>query len=331
MIARIGVGLFLILGISSVGWTQTRNFFRIEKKLNVAIFVFPGMQIIDYAGPYEVFGQARANVYTVGEKLDPIQTAFGQTITPKYTFENAPKPDVLVLPGGDGVVDQMTNSAVIKWIQVTARDAQQTLTVCTGSFLAAKAGLLEGLSATTFYGALDFLPEQAPHTKVVWDKKYVDSGKIITTAGLSSGIEGSLYTVSKLLGMGSAQAVALNMEYDWHPDSTYARAMFPDLSIPPELSSALPKGFYLLNSSGDRDHWTIAVRISGSEGALKVLENINTSLIKSGKWIRSASKDGDNTSRWNFTDRLGAKWQSVVSVKQGQGSDLLFALKMDRI
>jgi putative intracellular protease/amidase len=332
MKSEIFCALILTLGYCATSGAQTRAFISAQTKHpNVAIFVFPGVQVIDFAGPFEVFMQARSRVYTVGEKPDPIKTAGGLTITPEYTFENAPKPDVLVLPGGDSVFEQIKNPVALKWIAETAKTTQQTLTVCSGAFLAAKAGLLDRRSATTFYGLLDYLRETSPATKVVWDKKYVDGGNVVTSAGLSSGIEGSLYVVSKVLGMGHAQSVALNMEYNWNPDSTYARAMFPDMNIPDELPAGLPKGSDLLTSSGDRGHWTITVRVPGEKDAAGVLKNVNASLAKSGKWSEAAGRVGENSSKWNFTDRFGAKWQSVVSVKPDDDSSLLFTLKMDRI
>jgi putative intracellular protease/amidase len=324
-----------LLGFWCPLWAQTVNFVKAQEKaraqkINVAIFVFPVVQTIDFAGPYEVFSQAKTNVYTVAENLNPIQTAAGLTIIPKYTFENAPRTDVLVIPGGEGVMRQLENPAAMKWIQDTAKKTPQTLTVCTGAFLAGKAGLLNGLSATTFYGALEFLPEFAPRTKIVWDKKYVDSGKIITTAGLSSGVEGSLYTVSKLLGMGIAQSIALHIEYNWSPNSTYARAMFPDMYIPDELPLGLPGGSELLSSSGDRDHWTITLRIPGEQGAPQLLENINTSVSKSGKWSKAASPARKNSSGWEFTDRYGARWRSKITLTPQKDSDFLFTLTMNR-
>jgi len=332
----IGAILASLVGLGCPLWAQTVNFVRAQrpsqtKKLNVAIFVFPVVQTIDFAGPYEVFSQAGTNVYTVAAGLDPIQTAAGLTITPKYTFENAPKTDVLVLPGGDGVTGQLANPVVMNWIRETAKSASQTLTVCTGAFLAGRAGLLDGLSATTFYGALDSLPEYAPRTKIVWDKKYVDGGKIITTAGLSSGVEGSLYTVSKLLGMGQAQSIALHIEYNWNPNSNYARAMFPDMYIPDELPYGLPLGSELLNSSGDRDRWDITVRVPAEQGVPKLLENIDALIAKSGKWTKAANPPKQEASRWEFTDRYGAKWQSVVTLRPEHGSNLLLTLKMNRI
>ena len=154
---------------------------------NLAILIFDGVQIIDYTGPYETFGHAYSNdgpvfnIYTVSEKADAITTAMGMTVTPKYSFENAPQPSVLLVPGG-GVNEQVANPKVIKWIQDKAKDAEIVMSVCNGAFILAKAGLLDGLEATTTSGLIPSLREAAPKTKVVDDRRYVDNGKIITTA-----------------------------------------------------------------------------------------------------------------------------------------------------
>ena len=206
---RAFVILIMMLAVARVGLAQMR-LEKTTKKFNVAIFVFPGVQVIDFAGPFEVFVESSMNVYIVGETVAPLHTAGGLTITPKYSFANAPKPDLVVLPGGGfykpgdkAVGDQMVNQVAMKWIKEMAKQAE-VMTVCNGAFLAAKAGLLVNLPATTFYGYLDNLTDVSPTTIVVRDKKYVDNGRIVTTAGLSSGIEGSLYIVSKLTGNGRA-------------------------------------------------------------------------------------------------------------------------------
>ena len=165
---------------------------------NLAILIFDGVQIIDYTGPYETFGHAYSNdgpafnIYTVSEKTNSITTAMGMSVNPKYSFENAPKPDVLLVPGGD-VNGQLENAVVIKWIKDRAKDAEIVLSVCNGAFILAKAGLLDGLEATTTSGLIASLRQTAPNVRVVDDRRFVDNGKIITAAGLSSGIDGSLH------------------------------------------------------------------------------------------------------------------------------------------
>src|SRR5437764_7530566 len=125
------------------------------------------------------------------------------------------------------------------------------MSVCTGAFILAKAGLLDGLSATTVRGGLDRLAEAGKSITVVHDKRYVDNGKIITTAGLSSGIDGALYLVSKIDGLGAAQQIALGIEYDWDPQGKFARAALADRYLP-NLTGFKWK---VLSSSGDVNRW----------------------------------------------------------------------------
>lgn len=336
-VCRISKGavviLIMMLAVARVSLAQLR----IEKttqKFNVAIFVFPGVQVIDFAGPYEVFAESRMDVYIVGETMAPIKTSGGLTITPKYSFENAPKPDLVVLPGGGfykpgdkAVGDQMVNPLAMKWIKEMAKQAQ-VMTVCNGAFLAAKAGLLDNLPATTFYGYLDNLTDVSSTTTVVRDKKYVDNGRILTTAGLSSGIEGSLYMVSKLVGNGRAKFTALNMEYDWDPDSKFARAMLPDIYIPDELGTDLPEGSYLDEYYGNRDHWHMTVRVPASHTPSQINDIVSASLTKWGQWTKVKGSAGTE-SRWTFTDRLGAKWLTTIT-SESDGSGVLLTLQMRR-
>jgi hypothetical protein len=107
--------------------------------------------------------------------------------------------------------------------------------------------------------------------------------------------------------------------------------MFPDLYIPDELPNGLPQGSNLLSSLGDRNHWIITVRIPGKQEAFKLLEDINRSVAKSGKWTKAVNPAGENASRWEFTDRYGARWQSVITLSSETDSNLLFTLKMGRL
>jgi transcriptional regulator GlxA family with amidase domain len=193
---------------------------------SVAILLFNGVQLIDFAGPWEVFGTAGLLVHTVAEKPEPLTVVFGAKVIPDYTLENSPKVDVLLVPGGGVWSEVIDNPKVIQWLQVQASEASHVMSVCTGAFLLEKAGLLEGQTVTTTDGMIEDLI--GPHTKVVYNQRYVDNGKIITTAGLTAGIDGALHLVSKMLGSGVAQSVALNLEYKWEPDGQYARAALAD-------------------------------------------------------------------------------------------------------
>src|SRR5205085_9142744 len=122
----------------------------------VAILLYNGAEIIDFSGPWEVFGTAGFLVHTVAESLEPHMMVFGQKVVPDYTFDNSPKADILLVPGG-GVGRSMNNPRLIQWVQANAKDVNHVMSVCTGAFILAKAGLLDGLNATTTYGMEDAL------------------------------------------------------------------------------------------------------------------------------------------------------------------------------
>ena len=187
-----------------------------ERK-KVAILIFDGVQIIDYTGPWEVFGQAGFDVYTVAEKPETITTVFGMSVNPGFEFYNCPKPDILLIPGGN-VIDTQRNPKVLKWIRDNAKQAEIVLSVCNGAFILAKAGLLDGLTATTTRPLVDGLAVAAPNIKVVHNKRFVDNGKIITSGGLSAGIDAALHVVSRIHGKARAERIAYGLEYTWQSE-----------------------------------------------------------------------------------------------------------------
>src|ERR1043165_3526984 len=125
-----------------------------NKTLTVAILLFDRVEIIDFSGPWEVFGGSGYKVFTVAEKLDPVNAVYGQKIVADYTFENSPKADVLLVPGG-GVNGAVANAKLIKWVQDNTKISTYVMSVCSGAFILAKADLLNGLSATTVRGGID--------------------------------------------------------------------------------------------------------------------------------------------------------------------------------
>src|SRR5262249_21251020 len=131
----------------------------------VAFLIFDNVQTIDYTGPFEIFGSAGCDVYTVGETRDPVETVFGMKVTPTYTFANAPQPDVPVVPGG-GVQGPLESKATLEWVRRTSAKTQITMSVCNGAFILASAGLLDGLSATTTAKLIGELGKTYPKVKV---------------------------------------------------------------------------------------------------------------------------------------------------------------------
>lgn len=192
---------------------------------NVAILIFDEVEVLDFCGPFEVFGIAglRApgerpfHVYTVAESAGPILARNGLSVNPTYTIADCPPPDLLLVPGGQGTRRAIHNEALVNWIKVQVGRVELLLSVCTGALLLARAGLLEGLAATTHFRAFDELKALAPNTKLCPDERYIDNGKIILSAGVSAGIDMSLYVVERLLGAELAQETARQMQYDYWP------------------------------------------------------------------------------------------------------------------
>ena len=189
---------------------------------NVAILVFDEVEVLDFCGPFEVFSvtgrqhqQAPFNVYAVAEKSGAVLARNQLSVNPRYTIADCPPPDVFVVPGGWGVRREMNNPMLIDWIKATAPKAELVLSVCTGALLLAKAGLLDGLKATTHHGALGLLREMAKKTEVLDGQRVIDNGKIIVSAGVSAGIDAAFHAVARLLGKAEAEETARYIEYDW--------------------------------------------------------------------------------------------------------------------
>jgi len=287
-----------------------------DTRKKVALLVFTGVQIIDFTGPYEIFGTAGFNAYTVGETKDPVTTSMGMTVVPKYAFADAPAPDVLVVPGG-GIKAALKSEAVKKWIQDTSARATYTMSVCNGAFLLANAGLLDGLTATTTSGRIDDLGRQYPKIKVVHDQRFVDNGKIITTAGLSSGIDGALHVVGRIEGEGQAQQTALYDEYDWRPESGFARAALADMNIP-DLDDGFLRDWRIVKTEGGKDHWNFVARGPSDLSAQQISDRLAGELAKA-NWSKAASPATAAATAWTFTGRDGKPWKGEMSVAPASG------------
>ena len=188
---------------------------------NVAIVLFEGVELLDFAGPAEVFaaaGRGQAfNVYTVSDTKETVFSQGFLEVKPEFSVADSPAPDLLVVPGG-GVGSVLSNPELMEWIKKSSEKAL-TMSVCNGALVLARTGLLDGLEATTHHGSIDSLRRSAQNTKVHDDRRFVDNGKVITAAGVSAGIDMALHVVERLLGEARAVGVARYMEYDWQPEA----------------------------------------------------------------------------------------------------------------
>jgi putative intracellular protease/amidase len=317
------LSIVLTLSLSSTAAKMTPSSIdqKEDRQITVAIVLFDGVQIIDYSGPWEVFGQAGFKVFTVADRTEPLTTRFDQKVIADYTFENGPDADIILLPGGRGTSKAAENPRAIKWIQDKAKNARYVMSVCTGAFLLARTGLLDGLSATTFHGAIASLAQAAPKTKVVYDQRYVDNGKVITTAGLSSGIDGALHLVERIQGKGQAQYEALGLEYNWEGDKTPARAAFADRYLP-DLGGLDGK---FISVEGDVDHWDMQAQVwkpTSVAGIMELLKKqVGTTPHATSPVVVSRQSQTPQRSEleWKFKDDLGRLW--VGNASTGPFSD----------
>lgn len=205
---------------------------------NVAIVLYDGVEILDFAGPAEVFaaaasqgahGRERAfNPYTVSKTREAIVSQGFVDVVPDYSIADAPKPDIIVLPGG-GTDSLLRDPEWLAWVERASAEAETVLTVCTGAFIAGRLGLLDGHDATTWYAAVPRLQAEHPQASVIPGRRFIDSGKLITTAGVSAGIDGALHLVARTLGRYVADRTAEYMEYAWSPQS-YTSSTYPLLN-----------------------------------------------------------------------------------------------------
>ncbi|GAA4274586.1 DJ-1/PfpI family protein [Aquimarina gracilis] len=187
---------------------------------NIAIYLQDNVEILDFTGPMEVFIVAGFNVYTVAETKEHMKSMNVLTIIPDYGLDDAniPTPDIITFVGG-GDLSEAKNKKVKEWAKNMASAAEIQFSVCTGAFFLAEAGLLNGKIATTFHSAIDLLSNDFPEIDVRDNVRFVDNGNVITTAGISAGIDGALHVVAKLKGTKYAQWVASQMEYEkWIPN-----------------------------------------------------------------------------------------------------------------
>jgi transcriptional regulator GlxA family with amidase domain len=190
----------------------------------VGILLFDEVEVLDFAGPFEVFsltaplcdGEPQPfSVKTISETGTPVKARHGLIVHPDYGFENAPPLDILIVPGGPGARErEIHNDRLIQWIGDRVHEVKLLASVCTGALLLAKTGLLNGKRATTHWASYQRLQEEFPEVTVERGIKFVDEGSLVTSGGISAGIDMSFHIVKRLLGADIAAKTARRMEYD---------------------------------------------------------------------------------------------------------------------
>ena len=214
---REGAAIFCV--VSSVNKKQG--------PLTVGILIFDQVEVLDVAGPFEVLSVTRLNdehrweesspfrVLLISETMDQVLAYGGLRLTPDITTDNCPELDLLIVPGGWGTRTEIRNNNLLKWIAARAAKTRVTASVCTGSSLLGKAGLLDAHEATTHWRAFDFLRESAPKAQIREDVRFTLVEPIFTSAGVSAGIDLALRIVNHFFGIEIARATARQMEYQY--------------------------------------------------------------------------------------------------------------------
>lgn len=196
-----------------------------EEPLRIGIVLFDDAEELDWAGPYEVFGMAakagqNARVFTVAESADAVTCFNGLRVLPEHSFADAPALDVVLVPGGQGTREQVDNPAMVDWLAKIAPRCQWVTSVCTGSLVLHGAGLTRDKRITTHWGFVEQLRERATEATVLDNVRYVRDGNLVTAAGVSAGIDMSLWLVGQLFGVAHARLTQRLMEYDPAPPYT---------------------------------------------------------------------------------------------------------------
>ena len=191
----------------------------------VGIVLFNDIEVLDFCGPFEVFSATRLNeekrreepspfeVFLVAETLSYVTTTGGMKVIPQYSFENCPRLDILVVPGGWGTRKELNNLVMLEWLRSRAAEVETLTSVCTGSMLLGFAGLIDGLHATTHWRSLDWMRDSFPAVIVEYEQHVVEDGRVFTSAGISAGIDMALKVVARYYGEDIARATAVHMEY----------------------------------------------------------------------------------------------------------------------
>jgi transcriptional regulator GlxA family with amidase domain len=205
----------------------------IMDRKRVGIVVFDDVEVLDFCGPFEVFSIVRMDeeqrgvpspfeVILVAENRRQVTASGGLKIIPDHDFDDCPSLDILVVPGGWGTRRELNNTVMLEWLRQTAATVETLTSVCTGSMLLGFVGLLNGLHATTHWRSLDWMRESFPSVTVEYDQHVVEDGRVVTSAGISAGIDMALKVVARYYGEAIARATARHMEYPY-PDSNARR------------------------------------------------------------------------------------------------------------
>jgi transcriptional regulator GlxA family with amidase domain len=189
----------------------------------VGVLLFPEFELLDVFGPLEAFGQAKDwfRIVMIAEQAGPVTSAQGPSVVADCGLDDCPPLDLLLVPGGMGTRREVNNARLVEWIARRARQVETTTSVCTGAALLAKAGVLDGRRATSNKRAFAWVAEQGPKVDWVRQARWVDDGDVVTSSGVSAGIDMTLHLIGRIAGPAARDEIATRMEYEWTDDAAH--------------------------------------------------------------------------------------------------------------
>lgn len=279
-------GMNLVATIPGLESKMPRN-----RRLTAGMLLFDNADIMDVTGPWSVLVHNGVSVVSFAKTKDQVSIGGSMDLTPDFTLNNLPDVDILIFPGSGLAESNPGDEQIQAFIKERKESTDVLFSVCSGAFFLAEAGVLNGKTATTFASLIPRLESDYPEINVVNNVKYTDNGQVVTTAGLSSGIDGTFHVISKFRGQGRVQDVANHMEYEWSKSTDYARTQLADKFIIGVNNVVRLVSKKYLYSSGDRNQWTYEYLLSGAISNEEVMKLISAQLANTGNWKESTKKE----------------------------------------
>lgn len=194
-----------------------------EETRTLGVVLFKGFELLDVYGPLEMWGNvgSQLKIVTVAAEKGAVASAQGPKTVADYAFADCPPLDLLLVPGGFGVLPQLNNESLKDFVRTRSADAEIAMSVCNGASILAAAGVLDGRPATTNKAYWNLATSAGPNVNWVAEARWVDDGNVVTSSGVSAGIDMTLHVIERLYGNETAMALANATEYEWHTDSTW--------------------------------------------------------------------------------------------------------------
>jgi len=189
----------------------------------LGVILYPGFELLDVFGPVEMFGNLTGTVEVsmVAQHQGPVRSAQGSQVVADYGFDDCPRLDLILVPGGIGSGMEVDNPQMLDWLTQRVAAAEIAMTVCTGTALFARAGVLDGRRATTNKAFFSWVTQQGPKVHWIKEARWVEDGKFVTSSGVSAGIDMALAVIARIAGPQVSEGLAVATEYDWHRDANW--------------------------------------------------------------------------------------------------------------